>query len=386
MGKIYLIIEVHQPIRLRTYRFSEIGNNNYYYDDYENEYYTKKISEEYYIPTNNTLLDLIQKFPGKLKISYLFSGVVLDQFALYSPETLKSFKSVINTGCVKLLSGSYSNSCGLEMGYKEFKEQRSLLQKRIRNLFRRNSAVFTDRDIFSSNPIDPEITLFFGNRKSNNYNSAGFSFNKNKKELLTISGLLKILNGGHKGNNDIAVLFVPYGISGGYQNTGLNEFLKSLPGELFSKSDYSFADPSEILKDLRSEKLTRNTSSFVVENFKTEYNSDSDLQKDAIEKLNSLQEKVKLCNDKVILKDWLFLQSCDHFYFMDPELYEEDKNSSLVTSYDSPFSAYLNYMNILADFSERINRNMVNKVKVRKVPMHRWNKALRKVPVRTILE
>ncbi len=229
MRKICLIIEVHQPMRLRTYRFSEIGNNNYYYDDYENEFYTRTISEKCYIPANKILLDLIHKFRKKLKVSYLFSGVVLDQFELYAPEAIESFKSLISTGCVKLLSGSYSNSFGFPGWNKEFNKQVTLQNTRIKYLFRKNSVVFPEKDVFNSNPTDPEVRLYIGNHKSYDNISIGFSCNRNNGESLTAGKLLQFLNADQNKDNDTAVLFIPYEISGDYQNTVLNEFLESLP-------------------------------------------------------------------------------------------------------------------------------------------------------------
>ncbi len=112
----------------------------------------------------------------------------------------------------------------------------------------------------------------------------------------------------------------------------------------------------------------------------------NDLQKDAFEKLYSLRDKLELCNDRVINKDWLYLQSRDHFYFMDPDLYEDNSSSSLIVPYDSPFFAYLNYMNILDDFSVRLTRWFVNEIKPGKISMQKWNKALKKSALTDLLE
>ena len=37
MKAISLNFEIHQPMRLKRYRFFDIGNDHYYYDDFLNE-------------------------------------------------------------------------------------------------------------------------------------------------------------------------------------------------------------------------------------------------------------------------------------------------------------------------------------------------------------
>ena len=88
MGTIYLTIEIHQPVRLGTYRFYDIKNNHYYYNDYENEYYIRQLTEKIYLPVNRILLDLIHSYKKNFYLSFLFSGVVLDEFELYAPEMI----------------------------------------------------------------------------------------------------------------------------------------------------------------------------------------------------------------------------------------------------------------------------------------------------------
>ncbi len=52
MRTICLYFQVHQPFRFRRYRFFDIGNEHYYYDDYTNESILRKVADKCYLPAN----------------------------------------------------------------------------------------------------------------------------------------------------------------------------------------------------------------------------------------------------------------------------------------------------------------------------------------------
>ena len=56
------------------------------------------------------------------------------------------------------------------------------------------------------------------------------------------------------------------------------------------------------------------------------------------------------CSDKQIIDDWYRLQSTDHLYYMSTSFYNQT-----FCPYDSPYDAFINYMNVLADFSKRLD-------------------------------
>jgi len=112
MRTICLYFQVHQPFRLKKYRFFNIGNDHYYYDDYLNESVMRKIIEKCYFPANEILFDLIQKYNGKFKVAFSISGVAMDQFELYAPEVLESFKKLADTGSVEFLAETNAHSLG----------------------------------------------------------------------------------------------------------------------------------------------------------------------------------------------------------------------------------------------------------------------------------
>src|SRR5665811_2087109 len=68
--------QVHQPFRLKRYRFFDIGNDHYYYDDFSNESILQQVVEKSFLPANKLLLEMIEANKGKLNddISFRFSN------------------------------------------------------------------------------------------------------------------------------------------------------------------------------------------------------------------------------------------------------------------------------------------------------------------------
>jgi alpha-amylase len=88
MKTICFYFQVHQPFRFRRYRFFDIGNDHYYYDDYTNENVMTKVAAKCYLPANELLLQMLKKHKGKFKVSFSISGLAIEQFKLYAPEVL----------------------------------------------------------------------------------------------------------------------------------------------------------------------------------------------------------------------------------------------------------------------------------------------------------
>ena len=107
---ICLYFQVHQPTRLRLYRFFDIGKDSHYYDDYANRNILKRIVSRCYLPMNELLLQAIKDSKGAFKVAFSISGSAIEQFDRYAPEVIDSFKALADTGCVEFLSETYYHS------------------------------------------------------------------------------------------------------------------------------------------------------------------------------------------------------------------------------------------------------------------------------------
>jgi len=60
MKAICFYFQIHQPFRLKRYRFFDIGNSHYYYDDFANDDIITRIAHRSYIPAAESLLRMIK--------------------------------------------------------------------------------------------------------------------------------------------------------------------------------------------------------------------------------------------------------------------------------------------------------------------------------------
>ncbi len=378
MRNICFYFQIHQPMRLKRYRFFDIGQDHYYYDDFQTEDHVRKGVEQSYLTANRTIAEMIRSSNGKFKCSFSISGISLEQLEQYAPEVIDSFKELSKTDCVEFMAEPYAHSLASVFDTDEFQRQVTLHANKIEELFGKRPTTFYNTELIYSDQIGETVaklgykTIMIDEAKHVlGWKSPNYVY---KHAYLP---KLKLLVRNHKLSDDLAFRFtnqsltaekfiswiaalpaeektinlgMGYEVFGGINapNTGIFEFLKALP--YFSmEQQMNFVLPSEYVKKTDAvDTLTVPFPMSWVGNDKdlTPWTG-NDLQQEALNKLYAVSERVNLCNDKPLQHDWLMLQSSDHFRYMshkDP--YE--------TNYESAYDAFMNYMNILADFLERV--------------------------------
>ncbi|MBP1671986.1 MAG: putative alpha-amylase [Bacteroidetes bacterium] len=154
---ICFYFQVHQPDRLRLYRFFDIGKDSWYYDEFANKTILRRVAERCYLPANELMLELIRQHKGAFKISYSISGVVLDQFEKYAPEVIDSFKELAKTGCVEFLAETYAHSLASIASQEEFIAQVKKHSLRIEALFGQKPKVFRNTELIYSDEIGATV-------------------------------------------------------------------------------------------------------------------------------------------------------------------------------------------------------------------------------------
>ena len=104
MKNICFYFQIHQPFRLKRYRFFNIGTDHYYYDDFLNEEKISYVVNNSYLPANQTILEMIRSSNKKFKCAFSISGTALEQIEQYAPELIDSFRELAATGCVEFLA------------------------------------------------------------------------------------------------------------------------------------------------------------------------------------------------------------------------------------------------------------------------------------------
>lgn len=391
MKSICFYFQVHQPFRYRRYRFFDIGNDHYYYDDFSNESILRKVADRCYLPANKLMLDLIARHKGKFKIAYSFSGIALEQFALYAPEVIDSFQGLAKTGQVEFLSETYAHSLVSLKNTELFRKQVEAHDRLIEKYFGQKPTVFRNTELIYSdeigeviaemgfkamltegarhvlgwkspnfmyvNAINPRLKVMMRNYKLSD--DIAFRFgNKDWSEYpLTAGkfvGWLKSL-----GNDDFCNLFIDYESFGEHQpaETGIFEFMKQLPDAVFEHSSMTFATPSEVAAQFQPVSLISVPQAISWADEERDLSAwlGNALQDEAFSKLYGMTDRMSKITDDALLKDWNYLQASDHFYYMCTKFFSDGEIHKYFNPYESPYEAFINYMNVLSDIELRLN-------------------------------
>jgi alpha-amylase len=378
---------VHQPFRLKRYRFFDIGSDNYYYDDFANEDIITGIARRSYLKANAMFMDLIRQYGDRIRIAFSLSGVAIDQMEMYAPEVVDSFRELAGTGCAEFLAETYNHSLASLEDQDEFRSQVKRHSDRMMALFDRKPEVFRNTELIYSDEIgelvsgmgykamlvegakhvlgwkspnyvysalgDGGLKLLVRNMKFSDDISFRFS-NYNWREYPLVAEKLINWIVSSPESEQIVNIWMNYDVLGSIQpaETGIFEFFKAIPRFAFD-AGLSFSTPSDTVSNMESagELSVRYASSWAGEEKDISHWCGNVLQKEAMKKLYGVGERVRMVSDRRILQDWDYLQSSDHFNFMSTKLFP---SSSVYSPYENAFDAFSNYMNVLSDFTGRV--------------------------------
>lgn len=390
---ITLCFQVHQPFRLKKYRFFDLGHDHYYYDDFTNESIMRKVADKCYLPANELILDLINKHKGKFKVTFSITGIVIDQFRLYAPDVLESFKKLADTGMVEFLAETNSHSLASLNCREEFERQVDQHKKMLKEYlgveptsFRNTELIYSDEigswvadmgfksmltegakhvlgwkspNYLYCNAINPRLKILLRNFVLSDDIAFRFSNRDWCEWPLTTEKYVNWLNK-LSSTSEIINIFMDYETFGEHhwKETGIFDFLKHLPGAILKKSQYTFMTPSEVADNFQTVSVIKVPSpiSWADEERDVTAWLGNDLQTAAFDKLYQLAPKVLECNDKQLNLDWMYLQTSDHLYYMCTKFFSDGAVHAYFTPYESPYEAFMNYMNILSDFEIRLNQ------------------------------
>ena len=395
MRSISFYFQVHQPFRLRNYRFFDIGKRHDYYDEYLNHHIARKVAEKCYLPANQMLLDLINKHGEDFSVAFSISGIALQQFENYAPEVIRSFQKLAKTGQVEFLAETYAHSLASLKNKEEFEQQVKQHQQKINELFNYKPRVFRNTELIYSdeigsmvadlgyetmltegakhvlgwkspnylytNNINPKLKVLLKNYRLSDDIAFRFSDNSWEGWPLTAEKYASWLNNIDK-DDEVVNLYMDYETIGEHQwaETGIFEFIRALPQAVLNQTDFKFHTPSQVAERLQPVSAVQvpYPISWADEERDLTAWLGNELQEEAFEKLYNLREKVFQCENEEILSDWMRLQTSDHFYYMYTKWFSDGEVHSYFNPYGNPYEAFINYMNILSDFIMRVENKI----------------------------
>lgn len=390
---ICFYFQLHQPVLLRRYHFFDIGKRNDYFDEYMNRSMIRRLAEQCYLPANYLMLELICRHGDRFKISYSISGLALEQFELHAPEVIESFKKLAATGNVEFLAETYAHSLSSLSPTGEFESQVRRHAGKIETLFgqcpetfRNSSLIYSDeigervfnmgyktmltdgakhvlgwkspnfvyesatrpglKLLLKDSRLSDDITVNFSNRKWNEY-------------PLTADKYVQWLQGEATGH-EVINLFMNYETFGEDQpaGTGIFDFMRHLPGRILDTTDFECLTPRETVEKHQAVAPLHVPYPISWTDEERDVTSwlGNELQSTAFEELYRVQPRVQALDDPGVNETYLRLQASNHFYYMSTKLFSDGDFFTHRSPYDSPYEAFINYMNVLSDFLIRVNR------------------------------
>lgn len=397
MKSVCLYFQIHQPLRLKKYRFFNMGKDVMYLDDYLNRSIIQRAADNCYRPMNELLLKCIKESGGKLKLSLSISGCAIEQMRLFEPEILESFKILAQTGSVEFvaetLSHTLSSVVSKEEFQKEVKEHAALIEEVFGvkpKSFRNTELIYSDSigesvaelgyeamitegakhilgwkspDFLYANAINPRLKLLLRNSRLSDDLRYRFSDRTWDQWPLTadkFAGWVEDV----EAKGDISNIFLDYETFGQYQNydSGIFHFFEAFVKNVIANPNLEFALPSEIVKKYQPVAVLHvpHAISWTDEEKDVTAWFGNDLQNEAISKLYSIREDVENLNDEDITNVWKFMKTSNHFYYMSTKWFSDNSTSNL-NPYDSPYEAFINYMNVLSDFMRNVKLKVAAK-------------------------
>jgi alpha-amylase len=402
---ILLVFEVHQPQRLKRSFFWENQMfkrldkkklKDYYFDDAENRDLFNRATEKCYSPSNNILLETIDKYKREQKkpeFTFSLSGIFLEQCERFNKDLLETFKQLAETGQVEFLEQTYYHSlASLYPDRQEFTEQVKMHHQATRDLLDYTPTVFENTELLYNNAVARTVEKL-GYKAIYTEGVERILHGKSPNYLYSPKDLkkLKIILRNYKLTDDIGfrfsarwwnewpltadkyaswlaatpgnciTIFPDYETFGEHQwpETGIHEFLRHLPIEILKWWNLHMTTPSEV-----ADKYQPQGEIDVPELGGTV--SWADLERDAscwlgnamqwayYTTLRRLEPYVKEAQDTEFTQTWRYFQTSDHLYYMFTAGGGPGQVHSYFSPYNTPMDAYITAQAAITDFENRI--------------------------------
>jgi alpha-amylase len=397
MPSVCLYLQLHQPYRLR--RYSVFDTDRHYFDDFKNADLLHTVARRCYLPAGGLLLDLVKQHRGAFKFALGVSGVLLDQLQARVPEVLDDFRKLAASGCVEFVCQTYYHSLTFLTSRAEYRSQIEMHRDRVARLVGQVPRTFHNTEWVYSNDVaavaaemgfevllmdgddatlaartpnalytppgqerlrllprndrlSDDIALHFGDKYWPGYPLTPEAFARRVAQI----------ESGPRHNGSVCNLFLDYETFGEHQwkETGIFEFLAGLPRALLVLPETDFLTPAQAAQvhpsagvlDVPEPGAATGTGPGGGHDLSPWLGNA--MQANAMQEWQRLQEPLLARHDPGLLDDWRKLGTSDHFYYMSTKFWAEGQVHKYYSPYESPYDAYINFMNVLDNIKSRV--------------------------------
>ena len=386
---------MHQPYRVKHYSIFSVDHDHDYWIDKDwytganNERVFKKVAEKSYRPMLKRLEKLIDENDA-FKFSLSMTGLFLEQAEEWAPDIIDSIKMLVKTGRVEIVAETYSHSLSFFVDRDEFEDEVRLHQDKIRELFGYEMTAFRNTELAYNNDlahwaddygfkciIAEGWDKILENRTPNkvyrpdgckniklltkNYrlsDDIAFRFsNKNWNEWpLTVDKYMRWLDtAGNQG--PIINLFMDFETFGEniWEDTGIFEFFDDLVRRWSERDECGFMTVSEACDSNEAKETISMPWTVTWADTERDLSAwlGNSMQHEALKAIYDLKEGVLASDDEDLISDWRRLLTSDHLYYMSTKHLNDGGVHQYFSPYDSPFDAFLYFMNAVRDMRGR---------------------------------
>lgn len=392
---ITLYMHVHQPLRIRQYSVFDTAEKHDYFDahddsDRNNEKIMRKVADKSYRPMNALLEKLLHAHP-EFKVSLSITGTFMEQAEKWTPDVLESFKRLVATGRVEIVSETYYHSLAFFYSLEEFERQVEMHRDKVRELFGVETSVFRNTELSYNNSLakwadgygfkgilaegwDPilgwrspnfvyrptgteNIKLLLKNYKLSDDLAFRFS-NKGWEQWPLTADTYSEWTNASITDSQVINLFMDYETFGEHQwhDTGIFDFFEHFVAKWLSNPENTFYTTSEAIDAFTPAgeiDMPHTVTWADTERDLTAWLGNS-MQREALRHLYALEEDILRTGDVQLIGDWRKLQTSDHVYYMCTKWFTDGDVHAYFSPYESPYDAFLYFMNALRDVRYRL--------------------------------
>jgi alpha-amylase len=392
---IVLYLHVHQPWRVRDYTVFDTGADHNYFGNgseshRDNREIFLKVADKSYRPMNALLQKLLDTYT-EFKISLSITGTFIEQAEAWAPDVLDSFRKLVQTGRVEIVSETYYHSLAFFYSRSEFEHQVEIHRQKIRDLFGVETSVFRNTELAYNNELakwadehgfkgilaegwDPilgwrspnyvyrpvgtnHIKLLMKNYRLSDDVAFRFSNKDWEAYPLKADTYDDWVNSALGPEGEVVNLFMDYETFGEHQwaETGIFDFFSDFVKRWLANSANTFYTTSEACDAFEPADVVDCPQTVTWADTERDLTAwlGNAMQHEAMHHLYDLEADVLHSGDETLISDWRRLTTSDHAYYMCTKWFRDGDVHAYFSPYDSPYDAFLYFMNAVRDVRYR---------------------------------
>lgn len=393
---VVLYLHIHQPLRVRDYSVFDTAERHDYFGPFteshrNNKEIFEKVAEKSYRPMAKRLLETLNNYP-EFKISLSITGTFIEQALAWAPDVLDAFRVLVATGRCEILAETYYHSLAFFYSREEFERQVAKHHEAIKKYFGYTPTAFRNTELSYNNalakwadaagykaivaegwdpilcwrspnnvyrPVDTEqIKLLMKNYRLSD--DVAFRFGNKAWEEYPLSAekYSAWLETSLDTDGEIINLFMDFETFGEnvWADTGIFEFFSEFVAKWLAKPNHTFYTVSEAADEFDAVDTIDNPDTTTWADAERDLSAwlGNQMQQEAMRYLYELEPDILRTRDEELINDWRRLTTSDHAYYMCTKYFTDGDVHAYFSPYNSPYEAFLYFMNALRDVRYRI--------------------------------